>query len=104
MQPHPEQRADRGIRETEVAKCRRPGVPFRAMATYEYVCLACERLFEERRPVGTGSVTTALACPSCRSERVRRRYSFAMTGGTAADPSPSTGGGCGCGTCACGAG
>jgi putative FmdB family regulatory protein len=73
------------------------------MATYEFVCLACEHLFEERRPMETGSVTTALACPSCGSDRVRRRFSFATTLGTA-DPSPSSDGGCGCGTCACGRG
>jgi putative FmdB family regulatory protein len=73
------------------------------MATYEYVCLACEHLFEERRPMGTGSVTTALACPSCGSERVRRRFSFSTTvGGTGAGP--ASGGGCGCGSCVCGAG
>jgi putative FmdB family regulatory protein len=103
MQPHTEQRADREIRETVVARCRPPGVPFRAMATYEYVCLACEHLFEERRPMGTGSVTTALACPSCGSERVRRRFSFsAAVGGTSSGPAAS--GGCGCGSCVCGAG
>jgi putative FmdB family regulatory protein len=73
------------------------------MATYEYVCLACEHLFEERRPMGTESVTTALACPSCTSERVRRRFSFSTTvGGTSA--APASGGGCGCGSCVCGAG
>jgi putative FmdB family regulatory protein len=82
---------------------RRPGVPFSAMATYEYVCLACEHLFEERRPMDTGTVTTALACPSCGSERVRRRFSFSTTvGGTSAGASAR--GSCGCGSCLCGAG
>ena len=72
------------------------------MATYEYVCLACEHHFEERRPIETGSVTTALACPSCGNERVRRRFSFSTAvGGTSAGP--SAGGGCGCGSCVCGA-
>lgn len=72
------------------------------MATYEYVCLACEHRFEERRPMSS-SVDTAVACPSCGAERVRRQFSFlAATGG---DPSfePSGGGGCACGgACACG--
>jgi putative FmdB family regulatory protein len=68
------------------------------VATYEYICLTCERLFEERRSM-TSSVDTALACPSCGSDRVRRRFSFATTaGGT----HPSFGG-CGCGgNCGCG--
>ena len=72
------------------------------MASYEYVCLGCEHLFEERRPMGTGSVTTALACPSCGGNRVRRRFSFAATlGGPSGEPAASggcCGGGCGCGS------
>lgn len=71
------------------------------MATYEYLCLACEHRFEERRPM-SASVDTVLACPSCGSERVRRRFSFiAGMGATSAmRPSP---GGCACGgSCACG--
>jgi putative FmdB family regulatory protein len=74
------------------------------MATYEYVCLGCEHHFEERRPMGSGPVGTALACPSCGSERVRRRFSFATTIGTTADTQASAGGGCGCGGCTCGRG
>lgn len=68
------------------------------MATYEYLCLACEHRFEDRRPMGS-SVGTALACPSCGGDRVRRQFSFvASLGGTA----PSAGG-CACGgACACG--
>jgi putative FmdB family regulatory protein len=72
------------------------------MATYEYVCLACERRFEEQRSM-SASVDVALACPSCGSERVRRRFSFLASTGSA-DPfgSPSAGG-CACGgACACG--
>ena len=70
------------------------------MATYEYLCLSCERPFEERRAM-TGMVETGLACPACGSERVRRRFSFlasrpAVAGGHVA------GAGCGCGgACAC---
>ena len=45
------------------------------MAAYEYLCMACEHRFEDRRPM-TASVDTALACPSCGSERVRRQFSF----------------------------
>jgi len=73
------------------------------MATYEYVCFACEHLFEERRPMGVGSVETALACPTCGSERVRRRFSFSATVG-ASSAEPAGGGGCGCGSCTCGVG
>jgi putative FmdB family regulatory protein len=70
------------------------------VATYEYVCLACEGVFEHKRSMtATASVDTALACPSCGSERVRRRFSF-----VASTPSSGSGdAGCACGgACACG--
>lgn len=66
------------------------------MTTYEYLCLSCERPFEQRRSM-TASVETALACPTCGSERVRRRFAFAASapGGEVS--------GCACGgACACG--
>jgi putative FmdB family regulatory protein len=67
------------------------------MATYEYVCMACETPFEERRPM-TAAVTTEVACPSCGSERVRRRFSLFATGGATTGASA----GCACGgACAC---
>jgi putative FmdB family regulatory protein len=70
------------------------------MATYEYVCMRCERFFEEQRSM-TASVETALACPSCGSDRVKRRFSLFATG-AASGGSPSVEG-CGCGgACACG--
>ncbi len=76
------------------------------MATYEYLCLACEHPFEERRPMAAGPVGTALACPSCGSERVRRRFSFSAATGSAdgtATGEPAGGGGCcGGGGCGCG--
>jgi putative FmdB family regulatory protein len=70
------------------------------MATYEYVCLACEAPFEQSRPM-TAAVDTAIACPSCGSERVRRRFSlFASPSAGSASPAA---GGCACGgACACG--
>jgi putative FmdB family regulatory protein len=76
------------------------------MATYEYVCLACEHLFEESRPMDAGPVATALACPSCGADRVRRRFSFSTTVGSATSGGPelgsAPGGCCGGGACACG--
>jgi putative FmdB family regulatory protein len=72
----------------------------RWMATYEYLCLSCERPFEERRPMAA-SIQTALACPSCGSDRVRRRFSFATAAGSDGT-SMSSGGCCGGGACACG--
>ena len=67
------------------------------MATYEYLCLACEHRFEDRRPMGS-SVDTALACPSCGNDRVRRQFSFVASLGAAPQAT-----GCACGgACACG--
>lgn len=73
------------------------------VATYEYICLTCERPFEERRSM-TATVDTALSCPACGSDRFRRRFSLFATGGTGAQPSAGpSGGGCACGgACACG--
>jgi putative FmdB family regulatory protein len=71
------------------------------MATYEYVCMACEHRFEQRRPMGS-SVDTELACPSCGDDRVRRQFSFiAATGSDAVGGLASSGCACG-GACACG--
>ncbi len=71
------------------------------MATYEYLCLSCEHPFEERRSM-TASVDTAIACPDCGSDRVRRQFSLFATSGDAGAASPAAGG-CACGgACACG--
>ena len=72
------------------------------MAAYEYLCMACEHRFEERRPMAA-AVDTALACPSCGSERVRRQFSFAAGTSAGGDSAPQASGGCGCGNCTCGA-
>jgi putative FmdB family regulatory protein len=69
------------------------------MATYEYVCLACETPFEQTRPMAS-SVDTAIACPACASDRVRRRFSLFATSSGGGAPAA---GGCACGgACACG--
>jgi putative FmdB family regulatory protein len=74
------------------------------MATYEYICLGCEQPFEQRRSMS--AVDTALECPSCGSDRVRRRFSVFASGVNSAPgaigPAPSAGGGCCGGGCACG--
>ena len=74
------------------------------MATYEYICLGCEQPFEQRRSMN--AVDTALECPSCGSDRVRRRFSVFASGIASAPgatgPAPSAGGGCCGGGCACG--
>jgi len=76
------------------------------VATYEYICLGCEQPFEQRRSMNA-PVDKALGCPSCGSERVRRRFSV-FSAGTApvdgfAGRAPSAGGTCcGGGGCACG--
>jgi putative FmdB family regulatory protein len=73
----------------------------RAMAVYEYLCMSCEHQFEERRSITETAVDTALRCPSCGGERVRRRFSMFATGGKGA-AAPSAGGCCGGGGCVCG--
>src|SRR5262245_58128765 len=71
------------------------------VAAYEYVCMACEHRFEERRPM-SAAVDTVVSCPNCGSDRARRQYSFVAGTASGADAGPTSGGGCGCGTCTCG--
>jgi putative FmdB family regulatory protein len=73
-----------------------------AVATYEYICLACEQPFEQRRPM-TAAVDTVVACPSCGETRVRRRFSLFAAGGFGTQSEGPSSGGCACGgACACG--
>ncbi len=70
------------------------------MPIYEYVCMECESHFEEL--VRNGEQPD---CPDCSSANVRRQLSvFAMSGGTAEQPTfrSSGGGGCCGGSCGCG--
>ena len=77
------------------------GVSFGTMAAYDYLCMACEHRFEHRRPM-TSTVDTALACPSCGSDRVRRQFSF-IAGTASTGSSPHETGACASGgACACG--
>jgi putative FmdB family regulatory protein len=79
-----------------------PGVSLQPMAAYEYLCMACEHRFEDRRPM-TASVDTALVCPSCGGERVRRQFSFIAGKAPTGETRPHASGGCACGgACACG--
>jgi len=72
------------------------------MATYEYLCLACEHRFEERRAM-TASVLTEPVCPSCGGDRVRRQFSFVAGRPITSGFGPAGTGGCACGgACACG--
>jgi putative FmdB family regulatory protein len=66
---------------------------------YEYVCMECESHFEEL--VRNGEEPD---CPDCSSANVKRQLSvFAMSGGTAEQPTfRSSGGGCCGGSCGCG--
>jgi putative FmdB family regulatory protein len=74
----------------------------RAMAAYDYLCMACEHRFEHRRAM-TATVDTALACPSCGSDRVRRQFSFIAGTASTGSSAPHATGGCACGgACACG--
>jgi putative FmdB family regulatory protein len=73
------------------------------MATYEYLCMTCDQPFEERRSITSGGVDTTIACPTCGSDQVRRRFSVFATTGTGSAPR-TVGGGCCGGGCGCGAG
>ncbi|MBK9052643.1 MAG: zinc ribbon domain-containing protein [Chloroflexi bacterium] len=77
------------------------------MAHYDFRCLECDTVFEEKRPMALADV--AAACPSCHSDNTRKllnRLSFSMAGNDGASlPLPmSNGGGGGCcgGSCGCG--
>ena len=71
------------------------------MPIYEYGCRACGGDFEKYVP----TTSTAVACPSCESDRVMRKLSvFGLrTEGAVATAMPSGGGGGGCcgGGCGC---
>jgi putative FmdB family regulatory protein len=72
------------------------------MAAYEYLCLACEHRFEERRSMMAPVITEPI-CPSCGGDRVRRRFSFVAGRPASAGFGSAGTGGCGCGgACACG--
>ena len=70
------------------------------MPIYEYGCLACGAEFEK-----FVQVPTAVACPSCQSERVSRRLSVIGVKVGARDGSSTApvtgGGGCCGGGCGC---
>ena len=68
------------------------------MPIYEYRCRACGGDFEKYVPTSS----TAVACPSCESDRVMRTLSvFGLkTEGAVATSMPSGGGCCG-GGCSC---
>jgi putative FmdB family regulatory protein len=64
---------------------------------YEYHCLACGEAFEQ-----LVSGQAAVACPTCASPQVAKRFSLfgVKSGGKLVQG--STGGGCGCGAGGCG--
>ncbi|HME94248.1 MAG TPA: zinc ribbon domain-containing protein [Methylomirabilota bacterium] len=71
------------------------------MPIYEYGCLACGAEFEK-----LVQAPTAVACPSCRSDRVSRRLSIVgVKVGARASSGPAApmggGGGCCGGGCGC---
>lgn len=76
------------------------------MARYDFRCLECDTVFEEKRPMALANV--AAACPTCTSTNTRKllnRVAFSMAGNDGASiPLPVSGGGGGCcgGTCGCG--
>ncbi|MBP7997749.1 MAG: zinc ribbon domain-containing protein [Chloroflexi bacterium] len=80
------------------------------MARYDFRCLECETVFEEKRPMAQADV--AAACPTCQSTHTRKllnRVAFNMAGHDGASlPLPmyneGDGGSCcggGGGSCGC---
>ncbi|MCL4870348.1 MAG: zinc ribbon domain-containing protein [Anaerolineae bacterium] len=75
------------------------------MARYDFRCLQCDTVFEEKRPMALADV--AAACPVCHSENTRKllnKVAFSMAGSDGASlplPMANSGGGCGCGSCSC---
>ena len=70
------------------------------MPIYEYRCKQCEGEFEKYVP----GATTAVACPTCASDKVMRKLSVFGLKTVGAVPSPGMsagGGGCCGGGCAC---
>lgn len=72
------------------------------MPLYEYRCLDCDTVFEQRRPMAEAD--TGAVCPGghTRAKRLLAMFASARSGGSGS-PSPMTmGGGGGCGTgCGC---
>ena len=69
------------------------------MPIYEYRCRECGGDFEKYVP----TTATAVACPSCQSDRVTRKLSvFGLRSDGAPVPSMASGGGACCGGgCSC---
>jgi putative FmdB family regulatory protein len=44
------------------------------MPTYEYVCLACQKKFQEVKPISAYD-PKKVRCPKCSSKKVDRRWS-----------------------------
>lgn len=66
---------------------------------YEYRCLDCDDVFQERRPVGEADTA---ACPAGHP-RVKRLLSVFAAARTGGEPVPAGGGGGCCGgACGCG--
>lgn len=75
------------------------------MPLYEYQCLDCQDVFQQRRSFA--EATTATACPSCESDRTRKVFGAVMVLSGNASSSmmaqsemPAAGGCCG-GHCGC---
>ena len=73
------------------------------MPIYEYVCMSCEKHFEELVRVGETPV-----CPACGAAKVQKQFSVFAAHGTTSQPSfgstaaAAAGGGCCGGACGCG--
>lgn len=67
------------------------------MPVYEYRCLTCDGVFEERRAIDAAD---PVQCPGGHAEVKRLLSRFAVGRGGATEPAPA--GGCCGGACGCG--
>lgn len=71
------------------------------MPTYQYLCLTCDKSFEEKRPFAQADKTAV--CPTCQSEQTKKLLSaVAVNLNKSSIPVPmSNGAGCCGGSCGC---
>ena len=72
----------------------------RRVPIYEYICLECNDVFDELRPMSKAD--SPIVCEACESEHTSRMISVFFAPSDGASLTPSSAGGCACGgSCSC---